>query len=492
MTDTKPADTDRFPSPVYATHVLTDLFEDAKRLFLDYMIEVDCAHAVMLAEQNIITKDDARALLDALHKLDCDAIRAQRYDGSYEDLFFYLESLMTLACGEEIAGKLHTARSRNDTDVTIYRMRLRRDALAVMRATLDLRATLLTVAAAHHDTLIPAYTHTQPAQPTTLAHYLLAMAEVLGRDVKRLQRAYEALNFSPLGACAITSTGFPISRTRTAELLGFTAPTVNSYASIAATDYFTELLGTISTLTVNVGKFAQDFLVWATREFDYLRLSDGFVQSSSIMPQKRNPVALEHVRALSSKALGQSQAVFTMIHNTPFGDINDVEDDLQPLIANALRDATRAITIFAHALDKASFNTARLRERAAEDFITVTELADTITRREAVPFRTAHAIVARSVTQSLESNSPLTYELLQTNAQAILNRPLALTPDEMRESLDPEYFVRVRTIHGSPAPEETRRALAVETEHARTDETWYAAKTESLADYSRQLKSLPR
>lgn len=492
MTDTNTTTTERFPSPVYATHVLTDLFEDAKRLFLDYMIEVDCAHAVMLAEQNIITKDDARALLDALHKLDRAAIRASRYDGSYEDLFFYLESLLCEMCGDEIAGKLHTARSRNDTDVTIYRMRLRCDTLAVMRATLDLRATLLTIAARHHDTLIPAYTHTQPAQPTTLAHYLLAMAEVLGRDVKRLQRAYEGLNFSPLGACAITSTGFPISRTRTAELLGFTAPTVNSYASIAATDYFTELLGTVSTLVINTGKFAQDFLVWATREFDYLRLSDGFVQSSSIMPQKRNPVALEHVRALSSKALGQSQAVFTMIHNTPFGDINDVEDDLQPLIANALRDATRAVTIFAATLSKASFNTERLLERVAGDFITVTELADTITRREGLPFRTAHLIVARSVTQSIELNSPLTYELLQTNAREILNRPLALTDDEMRESLDPEYFVRIRTIPGSPAPEETGRALAIENEQARYDETWYAAKIKSLADYAQHLKSLPR
>lgn len=483
-------DSECFPSPVYAEHVLTDLFEDAKRLFLDYMIEVDCAHAVMLAEQKIITADDAHALLNALHKLDRDAIRAVRYDGSYEDLFFYLESLISLACGDEIAGKLHTARSRNDTDVTIYRMRLRRDTLAVTRATLDLRATLLTLAAAHHDTLIPAYTHTQPAQPTTLAHYLLAMAEVLGRDVKRLRQAYEAINFSPLGACAITSTGFPINRIRTAELLGFTAPTVNSYASIAATDYFTELLGTVSTLTVNIGKFAQDFLVWATREFDYIRLSDGFVQSSSIMPQKRNPVALEHVRALSSKALGQSQAVFTMIHNTPFGDINDVEDDLQPLIANALRDATRAVTIFAATLSGASFNTKRLRERAATDFITVTELADTITRREGLPFRTAHAIVARTVTQSLEIGSPLTYEMLQTNAREILNRTLVLTREEMRESLDPEYFVRVRTSHGSPAPEETRRALVAESEYAKNDELWFVEKTKSLSNYAHQLKLL--
>ncbi len=432
--DTTAAET--FPAPVYAANVLTDLFEDAKRLFLEFMIEVDCAHTQMLAEQKIITEEDARILLSALAKLDCEKIRAAHYDGSCEDLFFYLERLICESCGDAVAGKIHTARSRNDTDVTIYRMRLRADTLALMRVTLDLRRAFLDIAALHHETLMPAYTHTQPAQPTTLAHYLLAMAEVLGRDIKRLARAFDALNFSPLGACAITTTGFPINRQRTAELLGFAAPTGNSYQSIAATDYFTELLGVVATLDVNVGKFAQDFLLMATREFDFVRLSDGYVQTSSIMPQKRNPVALEHVRALASKSLGQATGVLLTIHNTPFGDINDVEDDLQPLIANALRDAKRAVTVFAHALSKAAFNVERMRQRASEDFITITELADTLVRREALPFRTAHRIVARAVRQSLDEQRALTHELLQSIAQEILGRPLALTADELQETLD--------------------------------------------------------
>jgi argininosuccinate lyase len=328
---------EKFPAQNYKENVLADCFEDAKKYFLQPYIEVDYAHAIMLGEQGIITNDELKSLLSALRKLDIESIQAKEYDGTFEDLFYFLQIQVAAICGDaDTAGKLHTARSRNDIDVTIYRLYLRPELLKLMRSAMELRTNLLNLAAAHHDTLIPAYTHTQPAQPSTLAHFLLAMAENLGRDIKRLQRAYENMNFCPLGACAITTTGFPINRHRVAELLGFAAPTVNSYASIASVDYFTEMLGATSALLVNVGKFAQEFLLMAMMEFNVIRLPDGYVQGSSIMPQKRNPVALEHIRALASKALGQSLGVITSVHNTPFGDINDVEDDLQPLIYSAL------------------------------------------------------------------------------------------------------------------------------------------------------------
>lgn len=479
---------ERFPTRVYTASVLTDIFEDAKRLFLDFMLEVDYAHALMLAEQQIITRDEARTLFAALDGLDRERIRASKYDGSCEDLFFYIENLITELCGEDIAGRLHTARSRNDIDVTIYRMRLRVDTLLAVRAVMNLRREMLNIAERQHETLIPAYTHTQPAQPTTLAHYMLAMAEVLGRDIERLRRAVENINHSPLGACAITTTGFPIDRERTAQLLGFDAPTVNSYASIGAVDYFTETLAALAVLLVNTGKFAQEFLLMATREFNAIRLSDGYVQTSSIMPQKRNPVALEHVRALASKALGQANAVFTSVHNTPFGDINDVEDDLQPLIAAALRDATRAVSLFAAALSTATFNIDLLRERAGEGFITVTELADTIVRREKLPFRIAHQIVADFVRRAHEGGQQSPYELLQSASQEVIKRPLNLSLDEMTTALDPEHFVKVRNVLGGPAPQETRRAAAVERERERSDETWYEARLAVQENYPKLLR----
>lgn len=484
---------EKFPAPAYTASVLHDIFEDAKRFFVEPLIEVDLAHGVMLAEQGIITSAEARALLKAVSEIDRARLARARFDGTCEDFFFYLESLITEACGDDIAGRLHTARSRNDIDVTIYRMRLRVDALALLRATLDLRGVLLDLAAQHHESVIPAYTHTQPAQPTTLAHYLLSMAETLGRDVVRQQRAWENMNYCPLGACAITTTGFPINRARTAELLGFTAPTVNSYASIASVDYFTEALGAVSALLVNVGKFAQEFLLMAMREFDALRLSDGYVQCSSIMPQKRNPVALEHVRALASKGLGQAQGVITAVHNTPFGDINDVEDDLQPLIAHAFRDATRAVSLLAAALKTATFNTALLRQRAAEGFIAITELADTIVRREGLPFRTAHHIAAQSVRTALDSAAGagvITHEILQAAAQKVTGHALQLTAQETADALNPTNFVNVRSILGGPAPDETRRAWQVEQQQHATALVWLTAREEQQQAYAPKLRAI--
>ena len=330
-------------APEYVDLVLNDIFEDAKRLFLVQLRAIDYAHLVMLTEQGIVSADAARLIRTGLDRIDEDQVRAVTYDGTYEDLFFYLEQTLIDACGHEIAGRLHTARSRNDIDMTMYRMRLREALLETTAAVEELRGALIELAGHHIHTVYAAHTHTQPAQPSTVAHYLLAVIEQLGRDHQRLRAAYVSVNRNPLGACAITGTGFPIDRDRTSALLGFDGPTGNTYGSIATVDYLLESTGALSVLLVGMGRVVQDLMLWCTAEFGYLRLSDGYVQCSSIMPQKRNPVALEHARALGSKALGQAQGVSIAVHNTPFGDIVDTEDDLQPLVATAFRDAIRAI-----------------------------------------------------------------------------------------------------------------------------------------------------
>lgn len=481
---------EKFPAKIYKENVLADCFEDAKKYFLQAYLDVDYAHAIMLAEQNIITEGELRDLLKALNSLDFNSIRQAEYDGTFEDLFFYLQREITKYCDPDTAGKLHTARSRNDIDVTIYRLHLRHDTLRLLRSAMNLRTNLLDLAAKHHETLIPAYTHTQPAQPSTLAHFLLSMAENLGRDIKRLQRAFDNMNYCPLGACAITTTGFPINRHRVAELLGFYAPTVNSYGSIASVDYFTETLGATTALLINIGKFAFEFLQMASMEFDVIRLPDGYVQGSSIMPQKRNPVALEHIRAIGSKALGQTLGVFTSVHNTPFGDINDVEDDLQPLIYNAMRDANRATALFAGTIQSATFNLETLKRRASENFITVTELADSIVRRENLPFRIAHKIVGASVKTALDQEGEITHDILQKSATEILGRELSISENDLKEILSPEYFVSIRTVYGGSAPEETRRALAVEKEHEIIDEQWFEEKTQFLDKAFRNMMEI--
>ena len=475
--------TEKFPAQNYKDNILADCFEDAKRYYLNHYLDVDRAHAVMLAEQNIISRSERSSILAAIENLDLESIGNAKYDGSIEDLFFYLQREITTRCGDsDVAGKLHTARSRNDIDVTIYRLYLRDQTLDLLDSCMTLTEVFLELSSQHHESLIPAYTHTQPAQPSTLAHFLLSMAENLGRDFRRVRSAYDNMNTCPLGACAITTTGFPIDRHRVAELLGFDGPTLNSFGSIASVDYFTELLGATAALLINIGKFSQEFLLMAMMEFDVIRLSDGYVQTSSIMPQKRNPVALEHIRAIASKALGQTLGVMTSVHNTPFGDINDVEDDLQPLIYSALRDANRAVSLFGATLRSAEFNLDILEKRANDNFITVTELADTIVRSDGLPFSIAHKIVASCVSAALESASSINYEMLQTAAQDVAGSSLSLTEEQATAALSAENFVNIRTIHGGPAPAETERALGIYSDAAAADKAWLSSKRHALGE----------
>jgi len=219
-------------------------------------------------------------------------------------------------------------------------------------------------------------------------------------------------------------------------------------------------------------------------------LSDGYVQTSSIMPQKRNPVALEHVRAIASKGLGQALGVMTAVHNTPFGDINDSEDDIQPLIYSAIRDANRAVSLLANSLKTATFKVETLKKRAEENFITVTELADTIVRRENLSFRNAHHIVAKSVKDAIEAKSEITHDILQAAAGEVIGKELSLSAEETRQSMSAENFVNIRKIYGGTAPEETRRALSVERETESVDDKWFIEKTEYLKQSSLNLDKI--
>ncbi len=469
---------DRFPAPIYAETVLTHNFDDAKKYFLGALIEIHFAHTRMLGSCGLLTPEEESKLLGTLHGLDRSRITSARFDGSCEDLFFFIESLLEEAAGRELAGKMHTARSRNDIAVTLYRMVARREIVGTARAVADLRNVLLKFAAQHVMTIMPAHTHTQPAQPTTLAHYLLAAIEFLERDSARLQAAFTRVNLSPMGAAAITTSGFPIDRDLTARLLGFDGLAENSYGAIAAIDYITETAAAVAVTMINIGKLVQDLLLWSTREFGYLRLADAYVQSSSIMPQKRNPVALEHVRILASRALGEAQAVLTCAHNTPFGDINDSEDDLQPLVFTMFADAQRALRLLAGALSTAQVDTAIMADRAKRDFLTVTELADTLVRREGLSFREAHALVAEAVRTCGPRDDPAALaEALQKS------RPgLQLTRQEIERCLDAEYFVTVRTVTGGPAPGPISAALARANAEQKVIDAWIASTEASLDD----------
>ncbi len=476
-------------APEYITYVLNENFEDAKALFLSPLMAIHYAHLVMLADRAIVSAADAHVIREALDGISQDDLRGLKYDGSYEDLFFYVERLIAGACGEDAAGRLHTARSRNDIDMTMYRMRQREFVLGLLGANLDLRRSLAAVADRHRSTVFAVHTHTQRAQPTTVAHYLLAVIEQLERDASRLQAAYERTNRCPLGSCAITGTGFPIDRNLTSALLGFLSPTGNTYGSIATVDYLLESASAAAVLLAGLGRFVQDLLLWCTSEFNYVRFGDGFVQSSSIMPQKRNPVAIEHARAIGSKALGQTQAILTALHNTPFGDIVDTEDDLQPLVFSMFRDATRAVKLVAAAMATADFDAVRLEARAADGWTTLTEFADTLVRDHRLPFRTAHHIATRLMEAKRQQPQAPLASLVAEASREQLGAPLEYSEAELAEILSPRHFVGVRRTPGGPAPEETARALGVSHGRLEVDQAWWNDMAAALKSAERELSS---
>jgi argininosuccinate lyase len=442
----------------------------------------------MLGRQGIIPGPTARLCIQGLDDLNREQLATLPYDGYSEDLFFFVEEALEKLCGKA-AGAMHTARSRNDIDITQYRMCLRADILTILRHLNACRQVLLGLAREHIATLMPAYTHTQPAQPITFAHYLLAVIELMGRDEVRLQAAFTTVNRCPLGACAISTTGFPIDRELTAGLLGFEGLQLNSYGAIAATDYLTETCGAIATAMLNLGRVTQDFLAWCTAEFGYLRLSNAWVQISSIMPQKRNPVPFEHVRVLASKSLAQAQGVFTCLHNTPFGDINDAEDDLQPLVFSAAADAARALSLFAGVMGGCEVQTARMAERAAADFLTVTELADTLVREERITFREAHHLVSAAVKQLDGKFSPSAMaDAVAALAPAQLGRSLQISRASLLQSLDPRHFINIRAIPGGPSPESLRPSIVQADSEIAASRAWIQAKSTVLEEYPRAIR----
>jgi argininosuccinate lyase len=479
-------------SPDYVRLVLNENFEDAKAQFLTPLMAIEYAHLVMLAEQKIVGREEAARIRGALDAISEEEIRKVCYDGTYEDLFFYLERLVVAGCGEDAAGRLHTARSRNDIDMTMYRMAQRQSILAVIDGTLALRRALIPLAERYREAVFAAHTHTQPAQPSTVAHYLQAVVEQLERDTVRLEAAYASTNQNPLGACAITGTGFPIDRRRTAELLGFDGTTGNTYGSIATVDYLLESVTATAVLLVGLGRVVQDLLLWCTIEFGYLRLADGFVQGSSIMPQKRNPVALEHARAIGSKALGQATGILLATHNTPFGDIVDTEDDLQPLVRQFFHDAARAVSLVAAAMEGAEFDVEKLAERAAQNWITVTELADTLTREHGLPFKAGHSIAAKLVAASRATPDQPLASLLRDVSKQVTGKEIVYADDRLAAILSPRHFVEVRKTHGGPSPSEITRAIRESKTSLAADEDRMSARRHKLAQAAAALAEAAR
>ncbi|MEH7352553.1 argininosuccinate lyase [Neobacillus drentensis] len=449
-----------FPGKTYVEELLMPVFNDQRDFLFHVMFDIHRAHVIMLEEQNIIKADEAREMLKGINKVAKTDISQISYQPQFEDLFFMMEAKIGEEIGTELAGKIHIGRSRNDMGVAMYRLVLREHLLQLLQNSYRLSDALLVQAEQHTETYITGYTHTQPAQPTTLGHYLLAIYDVLQRDIKRLWSAYETVNQSSLGAAALTTTGFPICRTRTCELLGFDKIIENSYDSIGGADYLLETSSALMTCMVNTGRWIQDFLQHVTREFGSFYVADPYVQVSSIMPQKRNPVSIEHSRSIASSAYGDALAAMNMIHNTPFGDIVDTEDDLQPHLYRAFTNANRVMKLMYAVITTLKVNDEHTKKMANKSSVTITELADTLARDYGISFRKAHSIASFISKKTISAQKELyEWNIDEINQMISGFVDVALTEQEWKKIISPEYFVEIRSIQGGPSPKEVVRMI---------------------------------
>lgn len=454
---------DRFPDPTYARTVLAPLFESAKRFHAAAFEAIDRAHLVMLAETGILPAPDAARIATALEQIAAERdLDAMTYTGEVEDYFFFIEAELKRRLGPDLGGRLHTARSRNDIDHTIFKMALRARIDALLNQMRGLAGALLSTARRERDTLIVAYTHGQPAQPSTFGHYLSAALETLLRDIQRIENARETVDLSSMGAAAITTTGFPIDRGMVAHLLGFDAAQQNSYSCIAAVDYITATYSALELPMLHLGRLIQDLQFWSAFEVGQIHVPDAFVQISSIMPQKRNPVPIEHLRHLASQAAGRARTQLSIIHNTPFTDMNDSEGETQETGYAAFDVAERVLSLLAALIPSLTINADRVAATTAQACITITELADTLVRDENLSFRTAHEIAAATARAVVADGSSLDegYAPFTAAFGQITGRAPALSPQAFARAVSARNFVTVRDRFGGPAPAALDAAFA--------------------------------
>ena len=475
-----------FPDPVYAETILAPQFAASQRWLFGPMLDASEAHLLMLQATGLMSASQASGVWDALQALRQAGPASFAYDPNVEDLFFQMEARIVDLAGEEAGGNLHLARSRNDLDAAMARLALRRKLLDVHLCLERLRQTLLRRIEEHVETLMPGHTHTQPAQPTTLGHFLAATAEALERDTVRVQAAFARTNRGPLGAAALTTTGFPIDRELTARLLGFDDVVINSYDAIGGVDYALESLAALTTCALGLARLVHELLLWATREYGTLQIDDSFIQISSIMPQKRNPVVLEHLRARVGWVLGSAATAQTLVHGAAFGDTVDVEDELYEPLFQTFEYSVDFLRLAEAALATCQFDREKLAARATQGFTTATEIADALVRHRGLSFRQAHRVASAIVRRSSGEPSAVTITLVAEAALEALGPELGgtveLTSEQLQVALDPWAFVRSRTISGGPAPETVLAHVEQMRETVRRDVAWRERREKQIQD----------
>jgi argininosuccinate lyase len=427
-------------------------------------IMVDKAHTAMLAKQGVIGKKDAAAILKALGRIEKDGVDAVRIE-DFEDVHMAIESGLIKAVGENAGGRMHSGRSRNDEVATCVRISARNELLGLMADLLELRKAIVGLASNNVDTLMPGFTHLQHAQPTTLAHHLMAHASALDRDFERLLDAYKYVNVNPLGSAAFASTGFPLDREYTTRLLGFDRPMDNSMDGVSARDFILTTISAIAILETDLSRLAEELVLWSTPEFNFIELSDAYASTSSIMPQKKNPDILELVRGRSGSVIGHMVAAFTTVKGLPYSYNSDLQE-VTPQLLRSFEISRASLRIMAGAVGTIKINKKEMARMSTLGFTTATEIADTIVRATGLPFRTAHGIVGRL---ARGEGDPALADVDEA-AMAMIDKKLSkmgLTQRMLEEAKDPVKNVQRRNITGGPAKATMLKKLEAEKERLK-------------------------
>lgn len=434
-------------SEIYKDRVLNECFNNWVELFQGDLLNVHKAHLIMLHDQKVISEKTTHNIKKAIEILQRDFEIPEKIPEEVEDLYFLFEKQMDKIIGSD-AGALHTARSRNDMDNTVFRLFLRKNFLKLIDKLIKLAIVIQKrLESDESDKLIIQFTHGQPANVSTLGHYLSAFLIDLLENMEGFVSALHNLNRSTMGACAITTTGFNIDRQTVSELLGFEDFVTNSYHAIVTSHWIEYPCMWLKNLMSDITRLAADMIHKASCEVGILDFPDNLVQISSIMPQKRNPVIIEHIRIQAGLAMGILNSLQTLMHSSPYQDINELSDAPVNEFNNGLKYIESVIDLLSETLENVTVNEERVRIISQGTGTTTTELADFLVRSRSLDFRTAHSIVSYFVRKNYDKTE------LINKFKETTGKELNLSFEQIDDILSPENFVKVRKVSGGPSPE---------------------------------------
>lgn len=416
-----------------------------KRLYM-HDIKGSIAHAKMLKKIGILNEDECSVITTSLLEI-LDSINngEVEFDKDAEDIHMNIEKILTEKIGDT-GRKLHTARSRNDQVALDIRMYLREEVSSVIKLLSCLCHTLVDISKDHINTIMPGFTHMQPAQPLTLAHHMMAYFEMFKRDIERLQDCRSRINVMPLGACALAGTGFPLDREFVAEELGFDSITANSLDSVSDRDFIIELCSDIAIIMMHLSRFCEEIIIWNTAQFAFAEQDDAFSTGSSIMPQKKNSDIAELVRGKTGRVYGNLTAILTIMKSLPMAYNKDMQED-KPVIFDSVDTIKLCLPVFTSMLAAMSFSKENMYASAGDGFTNATDLADYLVLK-GIPFRSAHEITGRVVAYCIGASKTL--EDLKIDQY---KKYSSLIEDDIYDFISLEACVNKRKVAGGPAPE---------------------------------------